>query len=312
MRSAVVYKGKFYKSKVEACKVLGVAYGSLQGYCAREKVSTEEALDHLMDLKEKKKRYAVMDADGNIVSLRRACIDAGISYEWSKVLMRNNNITAEDTLKVAKNRIENSGVEYNGIEYKSKKEACERLGIKYNTVSNMTRDGYSFTEALNYILKSGVYRPHEKVEYKGVRYRSAKSACRELGINYDMYKKLKKKYPEAEFEKIVSMISNKIESKKFYFGGTYFKGIVYFCSLVGCTCEALGGYRKNHNEMSTEDAVTNYLKHLGIILDIIGDTYICRCRQCSKVVYLTYDKLGEFILHESDELCKQHEILEVS
>ena len=312
MRSVVEYRGKVYKSKAEACKVLGVAYGSLHGYCAREKVYTEEALDHLMNLKEKRKRYAVTDADGNIISLRKACKDAGISYELSKITMRNSDIKAEEAMKVAEDRIENSGVEYNGIKYKNKREACKILGIKYNTVRNMTHDGYSFTEALNYIISSGKYRPHKNVEYKGAKYRSAKSACRELGINYDMYKKIKKKYPEAGFEKIVSMISDKKESKKFYFGGTYFKGIVYFCNLVGCKCESLGWYRKRHNEMSTEEAVTNYLKHLGIILDIIGDTYICRCRQCNKIVYLSYDKLGEFLIHGSDELCKQHEILEAS
>lgn len=71
----------------------------------------------------------------------------GISYTAVYAEMKRLGVSYEEALISKLNRRNNNAVTIDGITYKSKLDACRRLGLNYNTIRGRLRYGFSIEDA---------------------------------------------------------------------------------------------------------------------------------------------------------------------
>ena len=136
-KHTVSYHGKTYSSVKSACKLLGLTSTTIRNRMAKYNMSFEDAVDNYGKFVEYRGTYyrsikELCDALKIDVSRVRSFVRRGLSLE-----------EAVDTVKNNDNRIK--VIEYNGLVYKSLREACTKEGLDYiKTKQTMNRNNDSF------------------------------------------------------------------------------------------------------------------------------------------------------------------------
>lgn len=88
---------------------------------------------------------------------------------------------------------------------------------------------------------------------------------------------------------------------------TVFNSKISLSSFFGVSMHAL--YKCDTDE-KIQLQIEKKLKHDKIIENKVGTMYICKCPKCNRSVYVTENKMVEFIRHTDDSMCKQYELQE--
>lgn len=178
----MVIKGIAFNSIVDCCKYFNVPYGTIMQAVHRGK-SVEQAIED--------KLSKAIVVDGKIYkSYRSLCDDYGINANRLREVLKKGKYNSEnikeavETVIEIEKKIKSKSLKVkilnedtNEIEEINLREACNILGVNYNTAySRVKRDGISPQDA----IEGGV----RAIEFDGVTYNNLKEACNELSCNY--------------------------------------------------------------------------------------------------------------------------------
>lgn len=143
-----------------------------------------------------------------------------------------------------------SDIIINGNKYASYREACDSLGLNYNTIAvARRRKGKTWEEM---ILEYSEKQPREVV-YKGVSYKSTVELCEAYGINYGVLITNKNTLGLTVEEALDYALS-----KKVLIDGVAYDSYAQACKLLGININSVVKFCQKHKEYSMVDAIIRF------------------------------------------------------
>lgn len=138
----------------------------------------------------------------------------------------------------------------NGKEYSSYREACERLGLNYNTVAvARRRKGKTWKEM---ILEYAEKQPRQ-VTYRGVTYKSTAELCEAYNLNYGVLITNKNALGLTVEEAVDYALS-----KKVFIDGVYYDSYAQACKALDININSVVKFVQKHKEYSMVDAIIRF------------------------------------------------------
>lgn len=138
----------------------------------------------------------------------------------------------------------------NGKEYASYKEACDSLGLNYNTVAvARRRKGKTWEEM---ILEYAEKQPRQ-VTYRGVTYKSTAELCDAYNINYGVLITNKNALGLTVEEAVDYALS-----KKVLIDGVYYDSYAQACKLLDLNINSVVKFVQKHKEYNMVDAIIRF------------------------------------------------------
>ena len=253
--------GTIYKTDQDIAKAFSISLDSLRGTVYRDRCSHEEAVKKILANKNKftvfGKNYASMN---DIIK----DLDLKITAIALNNYIKTKNVTMEEAVKHYKyevncedrNKFARPDSEYIELENQtySITEAIRKYRLSTDYIEKLIKEGKTKKEAILNAYNNNVTKQIMRVTYKGVEYKNKKECIKSLGLDYNRYRKLKSKYQEWSFEKLVDKL---IENTK---NGIYEKGptVRSMCEAAGVDYNAAMKIKGNHKELSYEQII----KHL--------------------------------------------------
>ena len=151
----VKYKGITYATKRELAKELGINYDTLN-----MRMSRGLSLKQAIEFKPKTSvRYKKVNYDSYIDLIKKLGLDLSANQLQYRLRKCNGSLS-----KAINYKVKDITVSYNKRTYKSMKELCEKMGLKYSTVKNrMKAQGMSLEESIKASKKGGLKRGRKKI-----------------------------------------------------------------------------------------------------------------------------------------------------
>lgn len=128
-KTGLEFNGVKYGTLTRCCNALGINTASVYLYVKRHNVTTIEALEELVNLRESRE----IDINGlKYKNAKEACKKLGISYTGMQAYSKRNNLTFEQTIYAYldnKVNVHNIEITIDGNKFKSIREMCRHYGI---------------------------------------------------------------------------------------------------------------------------------------------------------------------------------------
>lgn len=138
----------------------------------------------------------------------------------------------------------------NGNKYASYKEACDSLGLNYNTIAvARRRKGKSWEDM---ILEYAEKQPRQIV-FRGVSYKSTVELCEAYGVNYGVLITNKNTLGLTVEEALDYALS-----KRVIIDGEAYDSYAQACKTLGININSVVKFRQKHKEYSMVDAIIRF------------------------------------------------------
>lgn len=295
-----------HRDLIETCKRHGVKWKNVRRYAESHNVTLKEAVDWALNKESNKSCYiangvkydTVVDV-AKALNLGRGAVKGIIKRHGQNCDIAEYVDEIQEKVRLAEEErvIYNNAIEYlrsRGVVYHTLKEWLKRHNYKAETPQDVL-------DGLEVYLKSKNGKGIRKVwKAFGKEYKGFIPMCKSFGINSCTVK---------------VRMANGMTLEEALTADVRQRGATVFGVEYKYRCELRNDFRCNGRIISgsdkqVEDNIKKVLRHRGIIQSECNGLYICKCPKCNRSVYVTENKMVEFIRHIDDNMCKQHELQE--
>jgi hypothetical protein len=140
-----IVDGVDYKTLSNGCKLLKVSEACVLRYYVEEGLSPQEAVYKAKANNET--GFYMHDVDYG--SITNACIHYGVNYNTVRRYVRDKGLTEQEAIRAVADK--HSFVVF-GVNYKTKTNACKKLGVKQRQLNSLLKQGYSINSAFDVLL----------------------------------------------------------------------------------------------------------------------------------------------------------------
>ncbi len=176
VQRGITYQGESFPTIAACCRALGINLRTVATYKQKHNVSTEKAIESLLQGQEQRK---VFYKDKEYPSWAACCQELGVNYQSANSWRVKTHCSWDEAIK----HLEDRQCQYEGIRYSTLKECCDQTGLNYNAIAEIRRtQGCSAEDAVKQFVEKR--KNAREVSYDGKSYPSIKACCKEIGVSY--------------------------------------------------------------------------------------------------------------------------------